>query len=434
MRIRSISKLFLTSCLLILATILSFAAPSKKAPEFPEGFPEELRKAKFRKKESRILAPGVTYYHFHFDNILPKGKGPYYQVQYIFTNANGRNAIHRGKALPEDEAKKQAATAKETIEEAHDELKGSAFLSIAKRYSDHPNAKRSKPNITYNTMIAEDSEFCSDEVKKAVTKLKKVGDYTEPVKGKLGEMEGYFIFRLQKKVEKMPASIYYVIVDWDKAKVKFKLRQCGKRLKTVADMVEDEKDLIAAVNGAYFTWRGPATFYPFKEDGQLFDATGYDSKIGFCFNDGEFPVLDVEGDDKYGKYDNVIVGYRILHNGKYALDGGLPKDHWASIAAGTTPHTALGLNPETKRAVMFVCDGRFPKDAPGSHFYGEYYFLKIVGCTEGLSIDGGGSTTMLIEKEGKDPVNHPSDNRKFDHKGARAVWNCVFLVEDTNKK
>ena len=51
-----------------------------------------------------------------------------------------------------------------------------------------------------------------------------------------------------------------------------------------------------------------------------------------------------------------------------------------------------------------------------------------------MSIDGGGSTTMLVAKEGKDPVNHPSDNRKFDHKGARAVWNCVFLVEDKSKK
>lgn len=421
--------------MLAFTAILSFAAPSsKKAPEFPEGFPEELRNAKFRKKESKILEPGVTYYHFHFDNLLPKGTGPYYRVQYIFTNANGKVGIQRGKSLSEEDAKQQAITAKTNIEEAYKELKDNSFSSVAKRYSDHPNAKRDKQNITFHTMLSKDSELCSKEISDAVIKLKKNGDITKPIKGKLGGMEGYFIFRLVKTVEKMPASIYYVIIDWDKAKVKFKLRQCGKRLKTVAKMVEDEKDLIAAVNGAYFTWRGPATFYPFKEDGQLFDAKGYDSRIGFCFNDGEFPVLDVEGDDKYGKYDNVIVGYRILHNGKYALDGGTPKDHWATMAAGTTPHTALGLNPETKRAVMFVCDGRFPKDAPGSHFYGEYYFLKIVGCTEGLSIDGGGSTTMLIEKEGKDPVNHPSDNKKFDHKGARAVWNCVFLVEDKNKK
>lgn len=433
MRIHFAGKLFFTLCLLTITTCLISAAPSKKAPEFPEGFPEELRKAKFLKKESRILAPGVTYYHYHFDSVLPKGVGPFYRVQYIFTNANGKTAIQRGKALPEAEAKAQDEAARKKIGEAYKELKGSAFVSIAKRYSDAPGAKREKTQITFDTMISEKAEFCSDEIKKAVLKLKETGDYTKPVKGKLGGMEGYFILRLQKLVKKMPASIYYVIVDWDQAKVKFKLRQCGKRLKTVADMVEDERGLIAAVNGAYFTWRGPATFYPFKEDGQLFDATGYDSKTGFCFNEGEFPVLDVEGDDKYGKYANVIVGYHIMKNGKYTLDT-KPRDHWATIAAGTTPHTALGLNPETKRVVMFVCDGRFPEDAPGFHFYGEYYFLKIAGCTEGLSIDGGGSTTMLVAKEGKDPVNHPSDNRKFDHKGARAVWNCVFLVEDKSKK
>ena len=61
MRIHFAGKLFFTLCLLTITTCLISAAPSKKAPEFPEGFPEELRKAKFLKKESRILAPGFMY-------------------------------------------------------------------------------------------------------------------------------------------------------------------------------------------------------------------------------------------------------------------------------------------------------------------------------------------------------------------------------------
>ena len=168
MRIHFAGKLFFTLCLLTITTCLISAAPSKKAPEFPEGFPEELRKAKFLKKESRILAPGVTYYHYHFDSVLPKGVGPFYRVQYIFTNANGKTAIQRGKALPEAEAKAQDEAARKKIGEAYKELKGSAFVSIAKRYSDAPGAKREKTQITFDTMISEKAEFCSDEIKKAV--------------------------------------------------------------------------------------------------------------------------------------------------------------------------------------------------------------------------------------------------------------------------
>ena len=45
---------------------------------------------------------------------------------------------------------------------------------------------------------------------------------------------------------------------------------------------------------------------------------------------------------------------------------------------------------------------------------------------ERLNLDGGGSSTMWTRHHGV--VNHPSDNRKFDHAGERPVHNALYLI------
>ncbi|MFN7139367.1 MAG: phosphodiester glycosidase family protein, partial [Limisphaerales bacterium] len=43
-----------------------------------------------------------------------------------------------------------------------------------------------------------------------------------------------------------------------------------------------------------------------------------------------------------------------------------------------------------------------------------------------INLDGGGSTTMWLR--GKGIINHPSDNKKFDHEGARAIRTAVIVT------
>lgn len=54
--------------------------------------------------------------------------------------------------------------------------------------------------------------------------------------------------------------------------------------------------------------------------------------------------------------------------------------------------------------------------------------MKDLNCVNALNLDGGGSTTMWIK--GKGVVNHPSDNGKFDHEGARAVANAIIVKQN----
>lgn len=283
----------LTLFLLLMTLGCAFYASAAQDPVFPEGYPEELRSKKLRDSEFREIAPGVNYYHYHFDDI-----------------------------------------------------------------------------------------------------------------------------------EGQPLSLYYVVIDWDKANVKLNLAQCGKKLKTVMEMVKDKKPL-AAVNGAYFRYKGPVTYYPLKIEGKVFLPNDkYDTASALVFNDGDFPQIVPQ--KEYDAYENAIMGYHIWKNGKYALGG----EQQSSALAGDTPLTGIGLNPEKRLLVFMVCDGRFKDESPGLNFYGEGYFLIAAGCTDVISIDGGGSCTMLIKdkKKGLELKNRPSDNRKFDHKGARKVHNCIYLT------
>lgn len=423
MRIIGNMKRILTA--LLLAVALPLAA---KPALFPDTVPPEFKKMKLRDKEVCEIAPGVTYYHYHFDNVLPKNKVPFYKVSRIYIHANGKARINGGKKLSPEDAAKQEAAAQEKIAILEKELKNKKnFHDAALKYSDDPGAKAKKPNLQFPVIEIGGGQV-EPELEEAIKKLKKPGDISDVVKTE----KGYYFLRLDKVIKEMPVSVFYVVIDWEKANVKFKLGHCGKRLKTVREMVQDDKTL-AAVNGAYFSWVPLSTYYPFKFDGNMIlPKKPYDSRIGMCFKDGEFPVLDIE--ENYDKYDNVIVGYHIWKNKTYSLSA--RNDHWTQFAAGSTPLTAVGFNFEKKRVVLMTSDGRFPDDAPGLNFYTLGYMLSIMGCTDVLSVDGGGSCTMIIREGRKlsDPKNHPSDNRRFDHGGARSVYNCIYLVEGDKEK
>ena len=49
----------------------------------------------------------------------------------------------------------------------------------------------------------------------------------------------------------------------------------------------------------------------------------------------------------------------------------------------------------------------------------------MLGMTDAINLDGGGSTTLWTEKTGV--INHPYDNRKFDHDGERSVPNLIVV-------
>jgi hypothetical protein len=76
------------------------------------------------------------------------------------------------------------------------------------------------------------------------------------------------------------------------------------------------------------------------------------------------------------------------------------------------PRTAMGYTADGK-LIMLVIEGRFPGKAEGATLIHTAQMLKQAGCVEALNLDGGGSSTLLIngkqtitpsDKEGQRPV------------------------------
>ena len=88
------------------------------------------------------------------------------------------------------------------------------------------------------------------------------------------------------------------------------------------------------------------------------------------------------------------------------------------------PRAAFGYD-DAGNAYLVVIDGRFKGQADGATIYETAYICHLLGMTEAINLDGGGSTTLWTEKTGV--INHPYDNKKFDHEGERSVPNLIVV-------
>lgn len=88
------------------------------------------------------------------------------------------------------------------------------------------------------------------------------------------------------------------------------------------------------------------------------------------------------------------------------------------------PRAAFGYD-DAGNGYLVVIDGRFKGQADGATIYETAYICHLLGMTEAINLDGGGSTTLWTEKTGV--INHPYDNKKFDHEGERAVPNLIVV-------
>ena len=88
------------------------------------------------------------------------------------------------------------------------------------------------------------------------------------------------------------------------------------------------------------------------------------------------------------------------------------------------PRAAFGTDDEGN-AYLVVIDGRFKGQADGASIYETAYVCHLLGMTDAINLDGGGSTTLWTEKTGV--INYPCDNKKYDHEGERSVPNLIVV-------
>ena len=191
---------------------------------------------------------------------------------------------------------------------------------------------------------------------------------------------------------------------------------------------------LAAINGSYFDKDVmPVTFV--KDEGKVLCQRTTD---GGTRCNGMFRIQDKKG----RKVDILTVdasntaqaarGWReAIVSGPVLLEEGAPviyeddgSRELRRFYNHRHPRTLLGYT--TDGWIYFiVVDGRFPAQADGMSIAELQVLCESLGLYEAINLDGGGSSTLWAEDTGV--LNHPYDNKQFDHAGERVVPNAIIV-------
>ena len=178
-----------------------------------------------------------------------------------------------------------------------------------------------------------------------------------------------------------------------------------------------EFNLQIAINGGGFTpwWsHSPADYYPHV--GDPITPLGFTASKGGVYWTGEDTDIGTEPTLYIGRKNtlsfnnqpdrvyNAISGDRML-----VLKGEIVTD---LDSQELDPRTAIGINRNGRYLYLVVVDGRQPFYSEGATFTELASLLIDQGAFTGMSLDGGGSSTMVIEgKDGESVIlNSPIDN------------------------
>jgi len=179
----------------------------------------------------------------------------------------------------------------------------------------------------------------------------------------------------------------------------------------------DEFGLQIAINGDGFTpwWsRGPADYYPHAGDPVaplgLTASNGDDYWKGIELDEGERPTLYISRRNAFSFNDKPNRVYNAISGDRMIVLQGQPVSGLDDSALD--PRTAIGLNKNGRYIYLVVVDGRQPFYSAGITFADLAQLLIDHGVYAAMSLDGGGSSTLVVEGENGEPVilNSPIDN------------------------
>jgi hypothetical protein len=182
-----------------------------------------------------------------------------------------------------------------------------------------------------------------------------------------------------------------------------KCTNCGS-FETTSDFTSDfleQHGLQVAVNGGFYTSSsGPSdSALGTPEDvyglaictGAVVSAAnspGYDASLLFTTNNQAFYLpSNSPATNTSGIYTAISGNIALLLNG-VNLRSATPND--------LDPRTALGLSQDRHYLYLMTIDGRQSNWSDGADFYSTGEWLKRFGASDGINVDGGGSTTMVM--------------------------------------
>lgn len=192
-----------------------------------------------------------------------------------------------------------------------------------------------------------------------------------------------------------------------------------------------EHHALAAINGSYYNMKVGNSVCFLKVGKEVVDTTSmseFNQRVtgAVYVNKHKVRLLpwNIETEHAYkGRRGTVLAsGPLLLEDGNLCSWDNCGK----KFITSKHPRSALYVTP--KSVVFITVDGRSPGNAVGVNIPELAHLIMVLGGTDAINLDGGGSTTLWMYQEDEGRVlNCPSDNKKFDHEGERSVSNAFFV-------
>lgn len=195
--------------------------------------------------------------------------------------------------------------------------------------------------------------------------------------------------------------------------------------------IAQEHQALAAINGSYYNMKVGNSVCFYKVGKEVVDTTAaseFEQRVTGAVYVHKRKVRlmpwDAEMERAYrGRKGTVLASGPLLMK-----DGDICSWDDCGKKFITTKHPRSALYVTPKSVVFITVDGRSPGNAVGVNIPELTHLIKVLGGTDAINLDGGGSTTLWMadEEEGR-VLNCPSDNKQFDHEGERSVSNAFFV-------
>lgn len=216
--------------------------------------------------------------------------------------------------------------------------------------------------------------------------------------------------------------------------VEIDLKKYRKKIRIAADSVQlDSTSRIAAanhamvaINGGFFDMKNGGSVDFVKVGGLVINHTRKQSDRANAVLLISRKTTEIQPaaatDYERSKIPNVLLsGPLLIQDGSAAILASNPFND------NRHPRSAIAITADRK-LIFVVIDGR-NKLSAGMSLTELTKALSWLGADDAMNLDGGGSSTLYV-KGATDTgvVNHPSDNKKFDHNGQRPVANIIYIA------
>lgn len=218
--------------------------------------------------------------------------------------------------------------------------------------------------------------------------------------------------------------INLVEIDLKKYRKKIRLAADPKELKKTSQFATEANALIA-INGGFFDMKNGGSWDYVKVDNKVINTTKKKTDRANAILLINKRAIDIQPDSsidyKQSQVPNILLsGPLLIHEGKDATLANNPFNN------NRHPRSAIAVTADQK-LIFFVVDGRHSL-AAGMNLSELTQTLRWLGAKNVMNVDGGGSSTLYVQGATENSiVNHPSDNKQFDHEGQRSVANIIYL-------